>query len=763
MSKRVLSAILALALMLTACFQYGFGAKAAEVGTPTDVNVTQVLSGHSGNHMSIFLSESDYGALSILGEKHAEYSYWTDILVYSSETEYKPLNEVAAHGDYYYGLAGPNSINLNMQGAEATAVKIVIPAGTVFPAVAYTGGEGAGWGPTEIAATSTAMNGYRVTRDTILTRPDTYNDKWGETDIYSWNIEYGAYEKEKENVTLENVHFRWDGSAYNLLLMQSSHDHESVAANTVISDTERLAQYNTLDYITFTKEDNTEITLRDCFSGTAHYNIWGEGSKPVSYKLKDFVKGDYITKITVKAGCELPSYLFTSGATSIQKTYVVTKDTVFTNNEAARNDGFYINFTKTETKPERDTEEVSVNKLTIGENGNIIKFVLSDSDYDASGNTYIVGSTHTEYNYLDQIKLFVNDQDFYYLKDGKIENGQVYYNMFVDNENSFSFECQQDIKNATVKIEIPAGTVFPSAAYTGATQYSGFGDGIIEQTEYGLGGFETTETVTFVKPESGNEWIIQADESVPTDISNIHIRKSGETDCRLMFFLTENDFAEVVSNTEIDAAKIEAYNLLDSVFLYDADGNEYKLRDVKTDKYYYTSFGDANSIGIGIDPNLPVIVQVKAVGRTEFPQYAYTHGGADKNAYFIENDNIFTVTSLPEQGNSWNIAWTKEEVLPLEEIPTKVNNIHVREGSGLKLLFFTDVNDYSDAQANTSAADLTKLEKYNTLDYIDIETTTGKTYTLREIYDNNVTYQIWNETANRIAYHLNNIDSVHKG
>lgn len=762
MSKRVISAVLALTLIVTACFQYGFGAKAAEAGTPTDVQVTNVLSGHNGNHLSIELSAGDYTTWTLLGDSHAEYSYWSDIQVYTSDTEYRSLKDVALNGDdYYYNMLGTGKdISLNMQGVQDSAVKIVIPAGTVFPSMAYTGGKSTSWGLPTVASTSTVMNGYRVTRDTILTRPDTYNTKWGETDCYSWNIEYGAYEKEKENVTLSNVHFRWDGSAYNLLLMQSSHDHESVAANTVITDTDRLAQYNTLDYITFTKADNTEITLRECFSGTASYNIWNESSKPVSYKLKDFAQTDYITKITVKAGCELPSYAFTSGATSIQKTYVVTQDTVFTNNEAARDDGFYVSFTKTETKPERATTEVSVDKLTIGENGNLIKFVLSDSDYDALGNTYIVGSTHTEYNYLEQIKLFINDQDFYYLKDGNID-GQVYYNMFVDNENSFSFECQQDIKNATVKIEIPAGTVFPSAAYTGAVQYDDFGDGIIEQTEYGLGGFETTKTVTFVKPESGNEWIIQADESVPTDITNIHIRKSGESDYRLMFLLTESDFSTVTSNTEIDAAKIEAYNLLDSVFLYDVDGNEYKLRDVKTDKYYYTSFNEANSIGIGIDPTLPVIVQVKAVARTEFPQYAYTHEGADKHAYYIENDNIFTVTSLPSD-NSFSIGWTKEEVLPLEEVPTKVNNIHVREGDGLKLLFFTDVNDYGSANANTSAADLTKLEKYNTLDYIEIETTAGKTYTLSEIYDNNVTYQIWNETANRIAYHLKDIDPVCK-
>ena len=760
MSKRLLSAVLALALIVTACFQYGFGTKAAaEAGTPVDVDVKQVLSGHSGNQLSIQLSAGDYTSWTILGDSHEEYSYWSDIQVYTSDTEYSSLKDVALNGDdYYYNLCGSGrDISFNMQGVENTAVKIVIPAGTVFPSMAYTGARGTSWGLQAVAPSSTIMNGYRVTRDTILTRPDAHNAKWAEQDIYSWNIEYGAYEKEKENVTLDNVHFRWDGSAYNLLLMQSSHDHASALANTVITDTDRLAQYNTLDYITFTKADNTEITLRKCFSGTAHYNIWGEGSKPVSYKLKDFAQADYITKITVKAGCELPSYAFTSGATSIQKTYVVTKDTVFTNNEAARDDGFYTSFTKTETKPERDTTEVSVNKLTIGENGNIIKFVLSDSDYDAAGNTYIVGSTHTEYNYLEKIKLFVNDQDIYYLKDGNI-GGQVYYNMFVDNENSFSFECQQDIKNATVKIEIPAGTVFPSAAYTGATQYDAFGDGIIEQTEYGLGGFKTTKTVTFVKPKSGNEWILQADESVPTDITNIHIRRNGESDdYRLMFLLTESDFSTVTSNTEINAAKIEAYNLLDSVFLYDADGNEYKLRDVKTDKYYYTSFNEANSIGIGIDPTLPVIVQVKAVAGTEFPQYAYTHDGADKHAYYIENDNIFTVTSLPEQGNSWNVAWTKEEVLPLEEITTKITNIYIRDNANPALVLFTDVNDYAAIPTeDEEIKDTAKLEKYNTLDNILLETAAGTRYTLREIYTDNTykpTYNIW-ETTGSVAYRL---------
>ena len=71
---------IAFMLILTACFQYVSFASAADQGTPQATEITRVLSGHSGTHMSIFLSNSDYGALSILGEKHAEYSYWTDIL-----------------------------------------------------------------------------------------------------------------------------------------------------------------------------------------------------------------------------------------------------------------------------------------------------------------------------------------------------------------------------------------------------------------------------------------------------------------------------------------------------------------------------------------------------------------------------------------------------------------------------------------------------------------------------------------------------------
>ena len=297
--------------------------ESAPVGTPEPTEVTRVLSGHNGNHMSIFLSESDYGALSILGEKHAEYSYWTDILVYSSETEYKPLNEVAAHGDYYYGLAGEGSINLNMQGAEATAVKIVIPAGTVFPAVAYTGGVGAGWGPTDIAATSTAMNGYVVEKEITLTRPSETNDLWGSTPIYSWNIEVegqSASGGKTEETEVLSAHLLGAKNDVRVILTLKTNDYADIGDSVAVS--EKYKNYTTMQHI-YLGKDGVMIPLSQIVSEEVYYNLWGyEGS--ISYGLQSQYSLDSFDEVVIEAGCDFPSYVYTSSTNSVEKKQYVT-------------------------------------------------------------------------------------------------------------------------------------------------------------------------------------------------------------------------------------------------------------------------------------------------------------------------------------------------------------------------------------------------------------------------------------------------------
>ena len=101
--KKVLSFALALILLVTACYTNGLGVSAeVNASGETQIDVTNVYSGHNEQIVTFVLSESDYTqSTKGLGTRSEEYNFWTNIQVYTSETEYVTLKDAYTKQKYY--------------------------------------------------------------------------------------------------------------------------------------------------------------------------------------------------------------------------------------------------------------------------------------------------------------------------------------------------------------------------------------------------------------------------------------------------------------------------------------------------------------------------------------------------------------------------------------------------------------------------------------------------------------------------------------
>ncbi|MBO5000621.1 MAG: hypothetical protein J6C58_07290, partial [Bacteroidaceae bacterium] len=138
--KKVLSFALALILLVTACYTNGLGVSAeVNASGETQIDVTNVYSGHNEQIVTFVLSESDYTQSTAgVGTRSEEYNFWTNIQVYTSETEYVTLKDAYTNQKYYRIWDRANTLSIQLEEATYNAAtKIVIPAGTVFPSYAY--------------------------------------------------------------------------------------------------------------------------------------------------------------------------------------------------------------------------------------------------------------------------------------------------------------------------------------------------------------------------------------------------------------------------------------------------------------------------------------------------------------------------------------------------------------------------------------------------------------------------------------------------
>lgn len=367
--------------------------------------------------------------------------------------------------------------------------------------------------------------------------------------------------------------------------------------------------------------------------------------------------------------------------------------------------------------------EVSVSQVYSGHNGNIVTFVLSESDYGSS--TAGVGSTHTEYNYWTNIKVYTDDTTYKSL--GDVHYDQKYYAIW-GRTNTISIQFNETDYAAATKIVIPAGTVFPSMDYTNNSSAT-------------KGGYITTSDLEFVRPSetisTQTDWVktVPATE-VETNISKIQVRDASG---KLFLFLSTSDYANASASTKL-GTKISEYNFLDYIVVYKSD-TEYKtLSEIYGNEGYYNLWGETGAIALdmteGWDGTTIKKVVIKA--GCQFPSYEYVNNSSEtKNAYTVKSDTTFTTSTSTTNNTSWTRA-----VAPTE-VATSISKIQVRDASG-KLLIFPTVHDYTNAGATKA---ISSLDTYNILDYIVVYKSDTEYKTLSELYGGEKYYNIWGETG----------------
>lgn len=754
--KKVGCVMLAIALLMTACFPYGAGAKAS---TTTDTTITQLYANANGNFFTFKLDGVDWGTATSLtapGATNYDYSFWQNIRLYQGEedTTGTTLWDASDKQIYYNFFDSGNTAGICiLSDIYAKATKIVIPAGTAFPSYKATGGTTPfnGVDGDDVAADATGTT-YVIKEDLCFV---------GKTDASSGVWEYW---KTTEDTTVETLDVKDGRMVFNIA---NDEDNDALTASTYISKVTH-DNFNVKEaveiYITGESKPKTLNDFYKTSDGNMYWNLYEAGS--MSFPLKEgSLDCTKIEKIVVKKGCEFPAFAstggydlhtgaFTAATLAGYKAYVVGKTITFTpgTNVSAGGASFLPEDTST-------TTETAVTGVKTGHNNKNVTFTLSVTDY-AGCTTNRPSNKFANYNFLDKIQIHSGDT-VQSLKDVYIAGEEVYYNLW-GMENTFTIALGSSYDTAT-KIVIPKGTVFPSAVYTGYGAWDQFDIPDNHVTE--KGGFETAADITYVKPAGSGEllWTVEQPgepggptgpenpnpeepkEDVETDITNIHIRHGQNEGYRLLFFLNEHDYSG--ANVLANATKLAEYNLWDNILLVTTTGKEVSLADAYDNVGMYNIWAEAGSFSVKLKGDLDPIHKIVIKAGSEFPASEYTEGTlAGKFSYVVKSETVFTTATTPSD-NTWSIHWNKEKVLPRKEVQTDVTNIHVRTGEneGARLLLFLDMHDYGTDFNVTMQSSF--FEKYNTLNNIVLYTTAGEEYVLADIYDNVTMLNVWGEVG----------------
>lgn len=679
----------------------------------TKITNVHVRGGGSDYRLMLFLSDNDYTTqVDVDFSKLSEYNALDNIVLYDIDGNEYLLNDVDTGKAYYKCWTDADSIGIGIDSSLPVIAKVVVKAGCELPTYAYTNG-----GATE-------RTSYIVENETSFTLNNVPSDNSGST---NWTRDE-VLPKEEAESDITKIHIRTGATEGTRLLLFSSANDYGTDANTG-ADVTRFAKYNTLNYIELETTIGAKYTLAEIYDKKPTYNLWGE-SGSFSLKLTDGL--DPICKVTVKAGCELPSRAYTEGTAETQLTYVVQNETIFTIDSPVDN-ATNTNWTRDEILP-KQVVETQLTGIHVRDGGGVrVLFFLSVNDYGTDGNVSVDVTQLAKYNALDKIVLRTTAGEEYLLSE--IYANGANYNIWGE-VGSIAFALKDGL-NPISEIEILEDCEFPSRAFTEGTADA--------QIVYKLAkGMLLTHDTTPIDNNANVHWsekVILPEDREETKVTDVHVRGGG-TDYRLMLFLSNNDYEQQV---DVNFAKLSEYNTLQYISMYDANGNEIVLDTVDQARAHYRSWGDADSIGIGIASDLAVITKVVIKAGCEFPSQTYTNGTpTEETIYTVANETVFTVNSTPAD-NTGTVHWTREEQLQKEEVATDVEKIHIRTGEteGTRLLLFLSTNDYG-TDGNVGV-DTKLFGKYNTLDYIELVSTSGTTYTLADIYNQNPTYNLWGE------------------
>lgn len=691
----------------------------AEHAISYDTEITKIQV--RADKLLVFPKNMDYQEVphsTMANAKVNGYSLFDKIILYKSATEKATLSEVYQGHAWYNVWETENSIAFDLkEGWDGTTIKKVefLP-GLPLPAYHYTDG------------TDTVKTSY-VMKNKIVFTTNTSNET---------NIDWVAEDTSTpDKTTVSAIRTGHNGKIMTFTL--SNTDYAGLATASVGN---KHTAYNYLEQIKVYLDGDQCLSLKEAYvaGGETYYNMWGI-ENTYSLTLQEDVM-EKVTKIVIPAGTVFPSSKYTADKTNQKTGYQVSEEVIFTKPAS----GEYWKVQDTSTP-----EETSMVNLLSGHNATILTFYLSHTDYENQN----IGDSHTDYNYLDQIKIYTGEDTFVTLKTALKAGGQMYYNMW-GRANTLSLEIHPSVYRKMKKVVIPTGTVFPSYAHTNGGEAFCYG-------------YETKKENSFAKPTNATEggegyyWTsLNPAIERETVIKNLQIR---DTSSKIIFYLSENDYAQVGTNVSIGSL-LEAGNLLQKVVLYRSDGTSKTLAEVYTGESYYNLWNEQNCIGLDLidDWNGTNIEKVVIQADCEFPCYAYTSGAIyDKTFYVSKYETVFTATAMPENGYD-NVFYQQSMVIPSQAVSTTVTKATILGASkDMRLILQLNMQDY--AEAEDSEAVGRRYLDYNTLSKISLYKGNQKVSLADAINTEEVYYNLWGRTGTvsyglKAKYTVNSFDKI---
>ena len=386
------------------------------------------------------------------------------------------------------------------------------------------------------------------------------------------------------------------------------------------------------------------------------------------------------------------------------------------------------------------TETTTITNMHVRDS--FLLFFLGTNDYASAGSNASVGSTGlTDYNTLDKVQIYTTSGEVVPL--WKVVNGTDCYKRYSE-ANSVAYKLNEGYNGTTIAgVYIPEGTEFPSYEYT---NNGGAAKAYVTDKAYTLMSNDTSNA-TFV-----TGWTVSSRGEVTeeeTSVINVHLRATN----RLLLFLDTSDYANTGATTLISGkTALTNYNTLDKILVYTTSG-EYTFRETISAATYYNVWGETGSIAYdfksGFD-NTNVTKIVIPAG-TEFPSFEYTNNGGAQKAYVTTKNVIWTNNGVGADSTNWSsVSFGAVDNAIQTAETTTITNMHVRDSF---LLFFLGTNDYASAGSNASVGS-TGLTDYNTLDKVQIYTTSGEVVPLWKVVNGTDCYKRYSE-ANSVAYKLN--------
>ena len=412
--------------------------------------VTNWDSNNNNAYLGVSLKGDDYLFDGVQTEVHPDYenAIYTTNRYHNKITVDGVSGKTERYGLFNLGSNGKGMFAFVIRVKEENAQSITIPAGTLFPSRAM--------------RTLFETNGNPV-----------YMMYETQTDVTFYKQADGSWKAspyvEKETSISSAKVVGSEGDNFTVLSL-TNHDYPQEADNfggTVISTKEALAGTSFYSHVLI-----DDVALGS--TGEAYVNVWGNKG---SFAFRTS-KGINASKITILAGCQIPSYAeITTGK---RERFVTKSDITFVKNA----NGEWVEYV-----PEGDFD-TAVTQVQFGRAANVLNINLSANDYPhPDGNnsaTYNIGVKASDIlalNLFDNIIIDGYTLRTRYAKSSNSlgEDGWLWVNKFVGHNFAVLVPGEPFTAN---KIVIRAGAQFPSMAYinNGAQAF-----------------YVTTEEMTFVR------------------------------------------------------------------------------------------------------------------------------------------------------------------------------------------------------------------------------------------------------------------------